>query len=125
MTFNKHFTQLFEEKVVSSLLVTFKQKLEKRIEESKYTASKTKPLQTSFIKKEMDLFEASLSRGAPERPELVVDRSDFLPKIPNRTEPIKFLPNRSDTEPNRSRFFLLFLKHLLKISSENYYIFRI
>ena len=69
MTFNKHFTQLFEEKVVSSLLVTFKQKLEKRIEESKYTASKTKPLQTSFIKKEMDLFEASLSRGAPERPE--------------------------------------------------------
>ena len=43
--------------------------LEKRIEESKYTASKTKPLQTSFIKKEMDLFEASLSRGAPERPE--------------------------------------------------------
>ena len=54
---------------MSSLLVTFKQKLEKRIEESKYTASKTKPLQTSFIKKEMDLFEASLSRGAPERPE--------------------------------------------------------
>ena len=43
---------------------------------------------------------------------VVVDRSDFLPKIPNRTEPIKFLPNRSDTEPNRSRFFLLFLKHL-------------
>ena len=41
MTFNKHFTQLFEEKVVSSLLVTFKQKLEKRIEESKYTASKS------------------------------------------------------------------------------------
>ena len=39
---------------------------------------------------------------------VVVDRSDFLPKIPNRTEPIKFLPNRSDTEPNRSRFFFYY-----------------
>ena len=49
--------------------LTFAQKLQKRIEESKHTTSKTKPLQTSFIKKEMDLFEASVARGAPERPE--------------------------------------------------------
>ena len=49
--------------------LTFAQKLQKRIEESKQTTSKTKPLQTSFIKKEMDLFEASVARGAPERPE--------------------------------------------------------
>ena len=49
--------------------LTFAQKLQKRIEESKQTTSKAKPLQTSFIKKEMDLFEASVARGAPERPE--------------------------------------------------------
>ena len=50
--------------------LTFAQKLQKRIEESKQTTtSKAKPLQTSFIRKEMDLFEASVARGAPERPE--------------------------------------------------------
>ena len=62
-------TEESNDKTLPTTNLTFKQKLEKRIEESKYTASKTKPLQTSFIKKEMDLFEASLSRGAPERPE--------------------------------------------------------
>ena len=53
---------------------------------------------------------------------IVVDRSDFLPKIPNRTEPIKFLPNRSDTEPNRSRFFFtIFEAFIFKLVWKAYF----